>query len=623
MGIQAVKGVEIGDGFDLARRRGTEAHDEIEPGLAPPHEPCRRSRGGHVERRADRRPRGDEAAADADAPARLGRSRHGRRRRRRSSSAATCRRSRRSPSSPRRRSRGSSRARRARSSAATRSATWSPRTRRVPRADRRRGGARPLNALDGTSRSPGSWARARRRVGERRRRAARPAVRRPRRRDRAARRGHRGGALRAAAVRPAFRALEEEVAARALAARGAVGRRARRRRRRSPSARAHALAARAFTVLLDVDPATAWERVRGAERPLGAGRGGLPRALRAAPGRSTTRSPTARARRRRRRRARGGRRPRRARRDRAPRRARARRRSGRARRRRARRRHPRRRARSSRSARATSACTRCPQGEAAKSAAVLERLWSTLRLGRDGTLVALGGGCDDRRGRASPPRRTCVVSPGLRCRRRSWARSTPRSAARRRSTSRREEPRRRLPLAGAGRCRPDRCSRRLPEAERANGLAEVVKTGLLAGEPLWELPEPSTVRALRRLQELPCACATRTSGAPARQLNLGHTFAHALEAAAGYDLPHGRAVALGLLAALRLSGLDDARRTVERELLRPEPVRIDRDAAWAALGRDKKAARGTPQARPARRARQRRAGVSSCPRPTCERRWTS
>jgi chorismate synthase len=33
MGIQAVKGVEVGDGFDLARRRGFEAHDEIEPGL--------------------------------------------------------------------------------------------------------------------------------------------------------------------------------------------------------------------------------------------------------------------------------------------------------------------------------------------------------------------------------------------------------------------------------------------------------------------------------------------------------------------------------------------------------------------------------------------------------------
>ncbi len=31
MGIQAVKGVEVGDGFALARLRGSEAHDEIEP----------------------------------------------------------------------------------------------------------------------------------------------------------------------------------------------------------------------------------------------------------------------------------------------------------------------------------------------------------------------------------------------------------------------------------------------------------------------------------------------------------------------------------------------------------------------------------------------------------------
>jgi chorismate synthase len=33
MGIQAVKGVEIGDGFALARVHGSEAHDEIDPGL--------------------------------------------------------------------------------------------------------------------------------------------------------------------------------------------------------------------------------------------------------------------------------------------------------------------------------------------------------------------------------------------------------------------------------------------------------------------------------------------------------------------------------------------------------------------------------------------------------------
>jgi len=33
MGIQAVKGVEIGDGFELSRLRGSAAHDEIQPGL--------------------------------------------------------------------------------------------------------------------------------------------------------------------------------------------------------------------------------------------------------------------------------------------------------------------------------------------------------------------------------------------------------------------------------------------------------------------------------------------------------------------------------------------------------------------------------------------------------------
>jgi chorismate synthase len=33
MGVQAVKGVEIGDGFALARLRGSKAHDEIEPDL--------------------------------------------------------------------------------------------------------------------------------------------------------------------------------------------------------------------------------------------------------------------------------------------------------------------------------------------------------------------------------------------------------------------------------------------------------------------------------------------------------------------------------------------------------------------------------------------------------------
>jgi 3-dehydroquinate synthetase len=48
-------------------------------------------------------------------------------------------------------------------------------------------------------------------------------------------------------------------------------------------------------------------------------------------------------------------------------------------------------------------------------------------------------------------------------------------------------------------------------------------------------------------------------------------------------------VALGLTAALRLSGRDTSQ--VE-ELLQPKPVRVDRELAWQALRRDKKAVGG-------------------------------
>jgi shikimate kinase/3-dehydroquinate synthase len=124
----------------------------------------------------------------------------------------------------------------------------------------------------------------------------------------------------------------------------------------------------------------------------------------------------------------------------------------------------------------------------------------------------------------------------------------------------------------------------LPEEERRNGLAEVVKTGLLAGERLWELPDKELVRRCAAYKAALCLRDPHDRG-PRHALNLGHTFAHALEAASGYDLPHGRAVALGLQAALRLSGRDTA--PVD-EALAPEPVRVDRERAWQALLRDKK-----------------------------------
>ena len=54
MGIQAIKGVEVGDGFESARRRGSQVMDEIvrgADGLEPHQRPARRHRGRHVHRR--------------------------------------------------------------------------------------------------------------------------------------------------------------------------------------------------------------------------------------------------------------------------------------------------------------------------------------------------------------------------------------------------------------------------------------------------------------------------------------------------------------------------------------------------------------------------------------------
>ncbi len=45
MGIQAIKGVEVGDGFDVARGPGSAAHDEIEPGPDGPRRTSGRSGG--------------------------------------------------------------------------------------------------------------------------------------------------------------------------------------------------------------------------------------------------------------------------------------------------------------------------------------------------------------------------------------------------------------------------------------------------------------------------------------------------------------------------------------------------------------------------------------------------
>ncbi len=231
-----------------------------------------------------------------------------------------------------------------------------------------------------------------------------------------------------------------------------------------------------------------------------------------------------------------------------------------------------------------------PSGEEAKTLSVCERLWRELSLGRDGTLVALGGGATtDAAGFVAaahlrgidwvsvPTTLVGQVDAGI------GGKTGVNLAAAKNQVGAFHWPLRTVvdPALLAS----------LPASERDNGAAEVVKTGLLAGEPLWELPEPEQVRRSAAYKAAVCLRDPFELG-PRAELNLGHTFAHALEAASDYELPHGKAVALGLLAALRLSGLPTD--IVEHEL-RPRPVRVDRERAWAALQRDKKAVGGAPR----------------------------
>jgi shikimate kinase / 3-dehydroquinate synthase len=230
-------------------------------------------------------------------------------------------------------------------------------------------------------------------------------------------------------------------------------------------------------------------------------------------------------------------------------------------------------------------------GEEAKSLGAVERVWRDLRLDRGGTLVAFGGGCTtDAAGFVA-----AAYLRGV-----PWL-AVPTTLVGQVDAAIGGKTAVNLPegknLVGAFHW-PEltvidpALLRTLPAEERRAGMAEVVKTGLLVGEPLWELPDAELVRRCAAYKAAVCLRDPHERGERA-VLNLGHTFAHALEAAGDYaQVSHGEAVALGLLAALRLSELDTA--AVE-EVLAPEPVRVDRDAAWAALARDKKGRAGKPR----------------------------
>lgn len=110
----------------------------------------------------------------------------------------------------------------------------------------------------------------------------------------------------------------------------------------------------------------------------------------------------------------------------------------------------------------------------------------------------------------------------------------------------------------------------LPPPELAAGYAEVVKTGLIAGGDLWEriragaAPDDPAVIAGCALTKLRIVAEDELDTGVRQLLNLGHTVAHAIETATGYArYRHGEAVALGLLAELRLSDQDSLRAEVQ------------------------------------------------------------
>jgi shikimate kinase/3-dehydroquinate synthase len=138
----------------------------------------------------------------------------------------------------------------------------------------------------------------------------------------------------------------------------------------------------------------------------------------------------------------------------------------------------------------------------------------------------------------------------------------------------------------------------LPAEERAAGYAEVVKTALIAGGPLWERVRAGAVDdedVVRRcaLTKLRVVASDERDGGARQVLNLGHTVGHAIETVTGYGrFRHGEAVGLGLLAALRLSGQDALRGEVEALLGEQGlPTRLegaDPAAVVEATRRDKK-----------------------------------
>lgn len=108
--------------------------------------------------------------------------------------------------------------------------------------------------------------------------------------------------------------------------------------------------------------------------------------------------------------------------------------------------------------------------------------------------------------------------------------------------------------------------RSLPAAELLNGIAEVIKYGVIYDQDFFSFLEQQRAAilaldlpALEKVIETCCAIKAAVVAKDEREadlrriLNFGHTIGHAVEADSGYQLAHGSAVAIGMVAASRLA----------------------------------------------------------------------
>lgn len=141
----------------------------------------------------------------------------------------------------------------------------------------------------------------------------------------------------------------------------------------------------------------------------------------------------------------------------------------------------------------------------------------------------------------------------------------------------------------------------LPAREYRSGLGEMAKYAFLGVKRLRDLPLDEAVAACVACKAEVVAGDERESGRRAL-LNYGHTLAHALETAGGYDLRHGEAVAIGLVFAAGLAnrlGRIPEDRVREHEKLVASydlPTRLppgaDSEQLIAVMARDKKVTAG-------------------------------